>query len=155
LSAFQFADDKVRALAEAGRVSRGHVVVVIPSRVSESGITRVFQPVFPLFDHNALESMRNSGMFALSQPGHVEEVLTAAGLHLREDDELSWPIVFEDADTALRAFLGAGPTALALQHAGETAVAEALRGALTPFTDATGRVTLPVSFRAVIAEQAR
>src|SRR5829696_2444308 len=32
-SAFQFADDKVRALTEARRVSRGAVAVVIPSRV--------------------------------------------------------------------------------------------------------------------------
>ena len=41
-SAFQFADDKVRALREARRVSRGPVAVVIPSRVPESGITSVF-----------------------------------------------------------------------------------------------------------------
>ena len=32
-SAFQFADDKIRAIGEAGRVSRDLVVVVIPARV--------------------------------------------------------------------------------------------------------------------------
>jgi ubiquinone/menaquinone biosynthesis C-methylase UbiE len=42
-SAFQFADDKVRALSEARRVSGGSVAVVIPSRVPESGITAVFR----------------------------------------------------------------------------------------------------------------
>ena len=46
LSAFQFADDKVRALSEAARVSRGVVAIVIPVRVPESGITTVFKPVF-------------------------------------------------------------------------------------------------------------
>jgi ubiquinone/menaquinone biosynthesis C-methylase UbiE len=46
-SAFQFADDKVRALTEARRVSRGPVAVVIPSCVSESGIALVFKPLFP------------------------------------------------------------------------------------------------------------
>jgi len=152
LSAFQFADDKVRALAEARRVARGHVVIVVPSRVAESGIAQVFQPVFPLFDPHALESMRQSGMFALSHPGRLEEALSAAGLRLRDDDELAWQILFEDVDTAVSAFLGAGPTALAIQHAGVTAVVEAVRAALGPFTDAKGRVTMPVWFRAVIAE---
>ena len=47
LSSFQFADDKPRALAEARRVSRRQVGVVIPTRVGESGITQVFQPLFP------------------------------------------------------------------------------------------------------------
>ena len=42
----QFADDKVRALREARRVSRGSVAVVIPSRVPESGITSVFSRCF-------------------------------------------------------------------------------------------------------------
>ena len=48
-SAFQFADDKVRALMEARRVSRRPVAVVIPSRVPESGITLVFKALFPFF----------------------------------------------------------------------------------------------------------
>ena len=79
-SAFQFADYKVRALREARRVSRGTVVVVVPTRVPESGITSVFKPVFPLFAANALESMKGSGMFALSEPGKLEDVLAAAAL---------------------------------------------------------------------------
>jgi SAM-dependent methyltransferase len=79
-SAFQFADDKVRALQEAGRVSRGPVAVVIPTRVPESGITSVFKPVFPLFAEDALASMKLSGMFALSEPGKLEQVLAAAAL---------------------------------------------------------------------------
>ena len=68
LSAFQFADDKVRALTEARRVSRSPVVVIF-SRVSESGITLVFKPLFPLFSPEAPESMKHSGMFALSELG--------------------------------------------------------------------------------------
>jgi ubiquinone/menaquinone biosynthesis C-methylase UbiE len=48
-NAFQFADDKARALAEARRVSRGPVAVVIPTRGSESGILSIFKPLFPLY----------------------------------------------------------------------------------------------------------
>jgi ubiquinone/menaquinone biosynthesis C-methylase UbiE len=43
-SAFQFADDKVRALREAWRVARDTVAVVIPTRVPDSGVTSVYTP---------------------------------------------------------------------------------------------------------------
>jgi hypothetical protein len=35
--------------------------------------------------------MRASGMFTLSQPGQLEEVLNTAGLHVRRDDEINSP----------------------------------------------------------------
>jgi SAM-dependent methyltransferase len=150
-SAFQFADDKVRALTEARRVSRGPVAVVIPSRVSESGIALVFKPLFPLFPPEALESMKHSGMFAFSEPGKLEEVLAAAGLTVHEDDEIESLIVFDDTPGAVRAFVGAGPTALAIRNSGELAVAQAVGEALDPFTDTDGRVTLPAWYRVVFA----
>jgi ubiquinone/menaquinone biosynthesis C-methylase UbiE len=53
-SASQFADDKVRAVREARRVSRASVAAVIPTRVPESGIAAIFKPVFPLFAEDAL-----------------------------------------------------------------------------------------------------
>jgi len=84
LSAFQFADDKVRALTEAKRVSRDLVTVVIPTRTPESGIFAVFKPLFPLFPPEALDGMKNSGMFALSEPGKLDDLLAAVSL------EISW-----------------------------------------------------------------
>ncbi len=150
-SSFQFADDKVRALQEAGRVARSLIAVVIPTRAIESGIAAVFKPVFPLFAEDALESMKQSGMFALSESGKLEDTLTAAGLIPYEDDELEFPIVFEDVTAAERAFLGAGPTQLAIGNAGEVVVAETIRSALGPFTEDSGRVALPAWYRAVLA----
>jgi hypothetical protein len=132
-------------------VSRGQVAVVIPSRVSESGITLVCKPLFPHFAPEALESMKHSGMFALSEPGKLEEVLDAANLTVHEDDEIESLIFFDDASGAVRAFMGAGPTALAIGHSGEPAVARAVRDALGPFTGMDGRVTLPTWYRVVLA----
>jgi SAM-dependent methyltransferase len=149
-SAFQFADDKVRALREAARVTRDAVAVVIPTRVPESGIPAVFKPVFPLFAPDALESVKRSGMFALSEAGKLEDALAAAALTPFEDDEVECPIGFDDVDTAERAFLGAGPTQLAISTSGEAAVAEAVRMALEPFVAANGRVELPGWYRAVL-----
>jgi SAM-dependent methyltransferase len=112
-SAFQFADDKVRALREARRVSRGSVAVVIPTRVPESGIAAVFKPVFPLFAEDALAGLKESGMFALSEPRKLDAVLAAAELAAYGDEEIECPIVFEDVGAANLAFIGAGPTQLA------------------------------------------
>jgi SAM-dependent methyltransferase len=150
-SAFQFADDKVRALREARRVSRDVTVVVIPARVPESGIPAVFEPVFPLFAPEALETMKGSGMFALSEPGKVEDLLATAGLTPYDDEEIDCPIEFADAEAAERAFLGAGPTQLAIASSGEAAVAEAFRAALEPFAAPDGRVVLPAWYRAILA----
>lgn len=150
-SSFQFADDKVRALSEARRVSRGAVAVVVPTRVPESGITAVFKPVFPLFADDALATMKESGMFALSEPGKLEDVLAAAALTPYGDDEIDRAIVFEDLDAAERAFMGAGPTQLAIGNSGEAAVAETIRAALQPFPAEDGRIVLPAWYRAVLA----
>jgi SAM-dependent methyltransferase len=150
-SAFQFADDKVQALREARRVSRGSVAVVIPTRVPESGIAAVFKPVFPLFAEDALASLKESGMFALSEPGKLEDVLSAAGLTAYEDEDIECPIAFEDVGAAERAFMGAGPTQLAIENSGEAAVVEAVGSSLGQFTDADRRVLLPAWYRAVLA----
>lgn len=151
-NAFQFADDKVRALSEARRVSHGPVAVAIPTKISESGIALVFKPLFPLFAPEALETMKQSGMFALSEPGKLDQTLGAAGLTAFDDNEIELSIVFDDSDAAVRAFVGAGPTQLAIRNSGEQAVAQAVRDALAPFTGKDGRVTLPARYQVVLAQ---
>jgi len=151
MNAFQFADDKIRALSEARRVSKGPVAVVVPARAAESGITSVFKPLFPLYPPEALESMKHSGMFALSQSVMLDQILDAAGLTVYEDDEIGLSIVFDDLDAAERAFVGAGPMALAIRHSGEQAVRRAVRDALAPWVDAEGSIKLPGWYRVVLA----
>ncbi|HEU4907871.1 MAG TPA: class I SAM-dependent methyltransferase [Propionibacteriaceae bacterium] len=151
-SAFQFADNKIQAFSEARRVSRELVAVVTPTRVSESGIAAVFKPLFPLFPVQALESMKGSGMFALSEAGKLDDLLAVAGLTVQDDDETDCPVGFDDTDTAVRAFVGSGPMQLAIRRSGEQAISEAVRDALTPFIEPDGRVTLPACYRAVIAK---
>ena len=52
----------------------------------------------------------------------------------------------------MRAFLSAGPTALAVSHSGQETVAGAVRDALDDFTDADGGVTLRGWYRVVVAD---
>ncbi|HEU0212530.1 MAG TPA: class I SAM-dependent methyltransferase [Jiangellaceae bacterium] len=154
-SSFQFADDKVRALREAGRVSRDLTAAIIPTRIASSGIAAVFKPLFPMFPPAALDGMRRSGMFALSEPGSLDDTLANATLTVVEDDEIEFPIAFDSVDSAARGFVGAGPMALAIRRSGEEAVAAAVRASLRPFTDSDGQVSLPAWYRVVLARASR
>jgi hypothetical protein len=78
-------------------------------------------------------------------------VLAAVELTPYDDEEIECPIVFEGAAAAERAFMGAGPTQLAIANSGEATDAKAVRSALDPFTDGDGRVLLPACYRAVLA----
>lgn len=73
------------------------------------------------------------------EPGKLDDVLAHAELMVRDDDEIQCPVGFDVADTATRAFIGAGPTALAIRHSGERTVATALRDALAPSQGAMAR----------------
>lgn len=149
-SSFQFAEDKVRALSEARRTSRGAVAVVIPMLSDDAGVAAVFRPVFPLFPEEGLAKLRESGIFSLSAPGQLDDVLGDAGLIVRDHAELDCPAVFRDLDEAVTAFMGAGPTALAIEHSGADAVTSAVGEGLAPFAS-DDEVHLPGVFRAVIA----
>jgi SAM-dependent methyltransferase len=149
-STFQFAQDKARALTEAHRVSRGPLVVVVPHR-SGSGIAAVFAALGPLFPPQALTELAGIGIYALSEPGRLDEVCAVAGLTIQDDDDIEVVVRFTDADTAVRAFAAAGSTHLAIAHSGEAAVIHALRDGLHQFTGPAGQVVLPGTFRVVTA----
>ncbi|HZM79671.1 MAG TPA: class I SAM-dependent methyltransferase [Candidatus Limnocylindrales bacterium] len=148
-STFQFADDHVAALTEAGRVCRGQVWVVIPTRLADSGIPAVFSALATLFPPQFLSSLKRSGMYALSAPGSLEEVLSRAEMSARSDQTIESTTVFPDTGAAVGAFLSAGATALAIRHSGQPAVERALHAALAPLTGDHGQVTLLGWFRVV------
>jgi hypothetical protein len=60
-------------------------------------------------------------------------------------------IHFDDSDVAERAFVGAGPTMLAVRESGRQAVVQALHRALAPFINKDGGVALPACYRVVLA----
>ena len=148
-STFQFADDHVAALTEARRVCRGQVWVAIPTRLADSGIPALFAALATLLPPEFLPSLKRSGMYALSAPGTLEETLSKAGMSPRSDQTIEATTVFPDSGAAVAAFLSAGATALAIRYSGQHAVEQALRDALTPFTEDHGQVTLPGWFRVI------
>jgi ubiquinone/menaquinone biosynthesis C-methylase UbiE len=148
-STFQFADDHVAALGEARRVSRGQVWVVIPTRLADSGIPKLFAALAKLFPLEVLPSLKRSGMYALSAPGTLEETLSRAGMSTRSDVTIEATTIFPDTGAAIGAFPSAGATTLAIRHSGQPAVETALNDAFAPFTQERGGVTLPGWFRVV------
>jgi SAM-dependent methyltransferase len=150
-SSFQFADDHVAALGEARRVSQGDVWVVIPTRLENSAIPQVFATLMPLLPSEARPILKRSGMYALSAPGALDEMLATAGMIPRSDETIGATTVFADAAAAVEAFLSAGATELAVQYSGQSAVATALYDALTPFSGEGDQVRLPGWFRVVQA----
>jgi hypothetical protein len=150
-SSFQFAGDHAGALAEARRVSQGDVWVVIPTRLDNSGIPQVFATLMPLLPSEARSILKRSGMYALSAPGALDELLATAGMIPRSDETIGATTVFTEAGAAVEAFLSAGATELAVRYSGQSTVATALHDALTPFTGEGDQVSLPGWFRVVQA----
>ena len=150
-SSFQFTDDHAGALAEARRVSQGDVWVIIPTRLDDSAIPKVFTTLMPLLPSEARPILKRSGMYALSAPEALDEVLATAGMISRSDETIGATTVFADAAAAVEAFLSAGATELAVQYSGQSAVATALYDALTPFSGEGDQVSLPGWFRVVQA----
>lgn len=79
-------------------------------------------------------------------------MLAAAGMEVEESTDIECPAVFENVETAVRAFVGAGPTMLAISHSGEQQIAEAVRDGIGSYTDPQGQVTLPGCYRAVFTD---
>jgi SAM-dependent methyltransferase len=150
-SSFQFAEDHAAALAEARRVSQGDVWVVIPTQLDNSAIPQVFATLMPVLPSEARPILKRSGMYALSAPGALDEVLATAGMIRRSDETIGATTVFADAAAAVEAFLSAGATELAVQHSGQSAVQLLLYDALTPFIGEGDQVSLPGWFRVVQA----
>ncbi|MGH3442259.1 MAG: class I SAM-dependent methyltransferase [Nitriliruptorales bacterium] len=149
-STFQFADDPARALAEAARVARPGrpVVVAVPGRPQDSELTPFLMALMALLPE---PPPPDRGVFALSQPGRLEQVLTAAGLTTSDAGTLDCPMEFADEDELVRGMLAPGPAVMATEVAGEDAVREAALSSLAPFRNAAGGYRIENPFRYLVA----
>lgn len=91
------------------------------------------------------------GPFALSAPGKLEGLVSAAGLMPQLTGDV--PVAFElaDFDTAVRGHLSSGPARRAIDVAGRDDVEAAIRAALQPSVQADGRSHQANVFRYVVA----
>lgn len=149
-NSFQFAADMTTALREAARVVRpdGRVVIQVWGRAERCDLTAMLAVVGPL-----LPSPPPSGPDgrALSEPGVLEGLATAAGLTPVETGDVVFHFVYPDEETMLATQLSAGLVALASRLAGEETVRAAIVSALAPFRAADGSYRLENEWHYLIA----
>jgi SAM-dependent methyltransferase len=148
----QYAGDPRHALSELARVvcPGGLVAVATWGQPQDCQITAVLGEVMPLMPPPSPDAPHD-GPFALSEPGCLEAFVSAAGLQPVETREVACPMVYPDLDTAVRGQASSGVVVMAVRHAGEHAVDDALRRSLAQFTAANGRVRIPNTFRFIVA----
>ena len=148
-NSFQYAANPRVALEQARRVARPGTPVAIatwavPERCEAAVYLAALGPLMPPAPAGA------PGPFALSAPGALEDLATAAGLTPGDADEVACRWDFPNADEALRALLSAGPAVKAVQNSGANAAREAVQDAIAPFRQASGGYSIGSAFRYLI-----
>ena len=148
-NAFQFASDPVKALCEAGRVTRpGGIVVVTtwgdPAGMDAASLIAAMKPLLPPAPPGA------PGPFALSDETALRAFAIAGGLTPVAVLDVESPWFYRDEATALRGFGSAGVATLARERVGEAAFNSAISAALAPFRQADGSFRLGARARCLI-----
>jgi SAM-dependent methyltransferase len=146
----QYASDPVQGLREIKRVAVPGAPVAVatwgdPERCDGKVLIGAVGALLPPPPPGA------GGPFALAAPGALEALVERAGLAAQRALEVEAPFVYADIATAQRANLSAGPTRLAIHHAGLDAVRDAFTKALERFVQPDGSVRLENVFRVVVA----
>ena len=149
-NAVQYAADPVVALGQLRRVARpGAPVTVLvwgPAEYCETrSILGAIGALLPPPPPGA------EGPFALSDPGRLEALVEAAGLRADGVGDAPMTFRFPDLATAVRAQLTSGPARVAIEHAGEHAVRDALAAAYADNRQADGSYRQHNVFRYIVA----
>lgn len=153
-NAFQFAPDPSEAFAEAARVLQpgGRLVASTFAEPERNEGT-----VLHLAMKHLVEEVegREDGYapYALSEPGGLEQAVTAAGLTAEEAGEVPVTWTYADRDATLRALLCSAGGARAARVAGREGVIAALTAAMKPLTGSDGVVRMRNVFRYVLARK--
>ena len=151
-NSFQYAADRVRALAEAGRVATrdGAVIVAVwgdPERCDFGGYLGALGRLLPPPPAGA------PGPWALSPDRALESLIEDAGLEPGRSGRLPVHLSFADQSSAVRGLLAAGPAVRAIRHAGEEAVRDAVRQAIAAYRQQDGSYAFSNEFRYVVAHR--
>jgi len=139
------------ALAAATSIS-----AAAPAKTTAMGQKNIVQTAVAAGKFKTLVALvKKAGLAGtLSAPGNLESSLVSAGLTLDGSGEVVCRWLYADMDQAIRALLCSAGGARAAEAAGQQAVRDALRPALTQFQDPrTGAVTLRNTFRWVAARR--
>jgi SAM-dependent methyltransferase len=147
----QYAEDRIAALRELGRVCTpdGQVVVGLfgpPEKVEFRHILQAARNIMP-------EPPPGDGPFGLSAPNKLEGLIEEAGLNVIESSEVDCPFYYPDFETFWRANASAGPFQSLLRVIEKEKVKAAVREACEKFLNGSdGRIAIaPNIFKYVVA----
>ena len=150
-NAFQFAADRVAALAEARRVTHpaGFVAACTWAEPRLSDLMVIARAIRELLPPPA-PGLPEPPVPALGEAGVLEGLARQAGLDPVESDEVEVPFEVPDQATLERALLAPGSVAAAIDHAGEEATRRAIVEGSAPFRRPDGSYRFENVFRYVI-----
>lgn len=146
----QYAEDRIAALRELGRVctQEGRIVASLfgpPEKVEFRAMFQAARDAMP-------EPPSGGGPFELSAPGKLEGLFEEAGLKVLESSEVDCPFYFPDFETFWRANVAGGPFQGMLRIISEERLQLAVHDAVEIFRlDDGGYLIQPNIFKYVVA----
>ena len=139
-NALQYAEDRVAALRELGRVCApgGRIVVSLfdlPEQVEARKIFMAMSKTLP-------EPPPGAGPFELSLPGVLEGLFETAGLQVVAQNTIDCPFNYPDFETFWRGTISIGPAQNMLRVVGEAKLLSALGTAVEPFRQDNGAILI-------------
>ena len=149
-NSFQYAGNPREALIEARRVTKpdGSIVIVTwgdPNGMEATALLGALRPLMPPPPPGA------PGPFALSEESALRQFASDAGLKTVEVFDVNCPLTYPDEATALRGWSSSGNAVRVMETTSEQAVADALTGAIAPFRQPDGSVSISGSYRCLLA----
>jgi SAM-dependent methyltransferase len=150
VNAFQFAEDPVAAIAEAGRVlkSGGRLAIGMfaePERAESTAVHVAMSTLTPP------ERETEHSPYALSAAGNLEAALEAVGFAVKDAGEVECVWAYDSATDAVRGLIGSAGGTRAVEGSDRGRVEAVIRRALEPFTNAEGRIAMRNTFRWIVA----
>ena len=144
----QFAENRVAAIAELGRVCKpdGVVAIALWDAPEKNEQRLVFSAM-----ENELPEPPKGGPFALFKHGLLEEMIGKAGLAVIGGDSVPLDFRFSDVDQFWLVTGSSGPTKAMMRIVGEDKIKQAAFAAVTQFVQPSGEVLMKNSFRFVTA----
>lgn len=146
----QYAEDRVMAIRELGRVCKPDGRVVIGLFASSEKVE--FRHIFKAMGDALPDPPKGGGPFALSVDGTLEALIEEAGLTIIEVNEVDCPFTYPDFETFWRGNVAAGPSRGILGILGEERFQSVMQKAVEAYTSSNGSIHIaPNFFKYVIA----
>ncbi len=145
----QFAENKITAIAELGRVCApdGTIAIALWDEPAKNQQRFVFSAM-----ENELPEPPKGGPFALSAHGLLEDLIGKAGLTVSGGDSVPLDYRFSDVDQFWQMTGSSGATKAMMRVVGEDRIKKAALSAVEQFVQSSGEVLIRNTFRFVTAK---